>query len=66
LLIKPKQQHEKNQNKNTGLDFIVVCCTKINKKYNHYFNGKTSLKSRSLAKMLAQTNYRQLGSNGLR
>jgi hypothetical protein len=35
LLIKPKQQHEKNQNKNTGLfincmDFVVVR-TKINK-----------------------------------
>jgi hypothetical protein len=36
LLIKPKQQHGKNQNKNTGLfincmDFVVVR-TKINKK----------------------------------
>jgi hypothetical protein len=40
LLIKPKQQHGKNQNKNTGLfincmDFVVVR-TKISKK-NFFF-----------------------------
>jgi uncharacterized protein with ParB-like and HNH nuclease domain len=41
LLIKAKQQHGKNQNKNTGLfincmDFVVVR-TKINKKKNLNF-----------------------------
>jgi hypothetical protein len=40
LLIKPKQQHGKNQNKNTGLfincmDFVVR--TKIKKKLNRNF-----------------------------
>jgi hypothetical protein len=41
LLIKTKQQHGKNENKNTGLfincmDFVVVR-TKINKKLNRHF-----------------------------
>jgi hypothetical protein len=41
MLIKAKQQHGQNENKNTGLfincmDFVVVP-TKINKKQNRHF-----------------------------